>query len=111
MKNSYHLWLKHGKLRTYIKHCGRYVNIDGGGYSIYKYHELIREHMNMKVGDMIYVIYTNKYEPIKEIRREWNTLWKTRKTKWLEITFVTISGYIIYDVNDRDYATVDCSEI
>jgi hypothetical protein len=63
---NYHQWLRGFKLRTYKKHYGNRFNIDGVEYKLDSYTRLIENHKAIKVGELIYNIYKNIWEPIKK---------------------------------------------
>jgi len=97
-------WIKNCKVRTFKKIYGRTVDVDGVLYRLRSYSKLINIHSQLTVGDPIYNIYIGKYERISEIRDRWHPIDGTRNGKWREIYFITESKYLIYDINDRNYA-------
>lgn len=97
------VWLKDCRIKTFKKLYGSRVGIDGRYYSFDSYKEVIKESLRLKVGDKIYNIYKNIWEPIKRIDKTWERIEGTRKGRYLEITFITELGYRVYDINDRDW--------
>jgi len=97
-------WLRGCKLRQFKKWYGR-VNNDGVYYRPKEYEQLIKEARKLRVGDLIYNIYIDKMEKIKEIHAQWEPSYGYYGNfRILYIEFITESGYIIYDINDKDYA-------
>lgn len=101
---NYRVWLRGCKLRTWKKHYGNRMNVDGVEYSIEDYNEMINQYKKIKVGDIIFNSFKNIHEPVKEISIVWNRTYQIKNARWLEICFITMSDYIICDLNDEVYS-------
>lgn len=101
---NYRVWLRGCKLRTWKKHYGSIIWVDGVGYTIKQYNELINQHKKIKVGDDIYNPYLDTMNKVIKVNYNWKWSDKKRNNfRRLVITFITSTNHVVYDLNDILY--------
>lgn len=101
---NHNIWLRGCKPRVFKKYNWR-VGIDGCYYRPKDYTKLVAKHKAVKVGDYIFNPYRSIWEKVKEIDSEWLAVTNTdsprhKNMRYLEITFITETNNIVYDLND-----------